>query len=301
MAPEILDRLSLWLARRFVDVPDRDLQPVVDALSEVFVRARRDGFEDLLPVPYLLPQIHRFAVDLWLVLRCLDGAPRRRVADLGCGAALVSLALHFLGHEVVPVDMPWVYDPYYFDRREAYLGRFGLRVLRADLLNDRLPIDDDSLDVVTCNDVVEHLQGPPKRLMSEVLRVLRPGGRTAWSTPNSVSLRHRLAVPFGASNYAHMPEFYETPLPYFGHVREYTPSELAWALERAGMEVREIRRFNNFFKDVFRQDGTGRLLPVPYRPHGPADCLRPIQWALTSTVFPAAADSFGVIASKRTR
>jgi 2-polyprenyl-3-methyl-5-hydroxy-6-metoxy-1,4-benzoquinol methylase len=49
-----------------------------------------------------------------------------------------------------------------------------------------LPIRSESVDVVTCIDVVEHLP-EPDRFFAEARRVLRPGGYLHISTPNPAS------------------------------------------------------------------------------------------------------------------
>jgi SAM-dependent methyltransferase len=53
-----------------------------------------------------------------------------------------------------------------------------------------LPLRSESVDVVTCIDVVEHLPDPD-RFFSEAHRVLRPGGYLHISTPNPASFGAR--------------------------------------------------------------------------------------------------------------
>jgi SAM-dependent methyltransferase len=48
---------------------------------------------------------------------------------------------------------------------------------------DALPFADSSFDLVTANMVMEHVK-EPKRVLSEVRRVLRPGGQFIFHTPN---------------------------------------------------------------------------------------------------------------------
>jgi len=52
-----------------------------------------------------------------------------------------------------------------------------------------LPFADGAFDVVSAIELVEHLRGEEiSRLVREVYRVLRPGGRALFSTPNYASL-----------------------------------------------------------------------------------------------------------------
>jgi SAM-dependent methyltransferase len=48
---------------------------------------------------------------------------------------------------------------------------------------DALPFADSSFDLITANMVMEHVKDPA-RILSEVRRVLRPGGRFIFHTPN---------------------------------------------------------------------------------------------------------------------
>jgi SAM-dependent methyltransferase len=48
---------------------------------------------------------------------------------------------------------------------------------------DALPFADSSFDLITANMVMEHVR-EPTRILSEVRRVLRPGGRFLFHTPN---------------------------------------------------------------------------------------------------------------------
>lgn len=54
---------------------------------------------------------------------------------------------------------------------------------RVMALGDRLPFRDEDFDLVTANMVVEHLSAPLP-FLREVSRVLRPGGRFVFHTPN---------------------------------------------------------------------------------------------------------------------
>lgn len=54
---------------------------------------------------------------------------------------------------------------------------------------EALPFDDDSLDLVICNHILEHVQHPDKAL-SEIHRTLKPGGVVIAQTPYAPCLKH---------------------------------------------------------------------------------------------------------------
>ena len=105
----------------------------------------------------------------------------KRVLDLGCRSG--ALTRHFLeGNAVVGLDV----DAAALDKAAA----LGIEPVRADV-EEPLPFDDASFDAVVAGELLEHLQFPDA-LVSEVLRVLRPGGVVVGSVPNAFRLQSRL-------------------------------------------------------------------------------------------------------------
>lgn len=93
----------------------------------------------------------------------------------------------------------------------------GVQVARLDLENAAFPWADGSMDVVVSNQVFEHLKNV-WRPMSEVFRVLRPGGWLVLSVPNLGSLHNRVLLGLGRQ-----PTSIRTLGP---HVRGYTFGEI---------------------------------------------------------------------------
>lgn len=110
------------------------------------------------------------------------GGPGRRVLDLGCRYGALT-AFYADGNEVVGVDI---------DRKalEQAGERLGIETRWADV-DERLPFDDSSFDVVVIGELLEHIR-EPERLIAEAHRVLRAGGRLVGSTPNGFRLKNRL-------------------------------------------------------------------------------------------------------------
>lgn len=98
--------------------------------------------------------------------------PESDVLDIGAGAGIVE-AMNFRGkaRKVCGIDLdPRVVDNPYLD--EATVGDGG-----------RLPYADDSFDVAFADNVMEHLD-KPLDVFGEIARVLRPGGKLLFKTPN---------------------------------------------------------------------------------------------------------------------
>ena len=110
------------------------------------------------------------------------GGPGKDVLDLGCRTGAVTR--HYVdGNNVVGVDV----DRTALKRIEDELG---VSTVWADV-DERLPFDDSSFDVVVCGELLEHIRDPD-RLIEEVRRVLRPGGTLVGSVPNGYRLKSRL-------------------------------------------------------------------------------------------------------------
>lgn len=99
----------------------------------------------------------------------------KQVLDFGCGygGKAVELASRVPTAVVTGVDQ----HQKKMDRGTEYAARRGVPSARFVLCTqDHIPLDDASIDAVVCHDVMEHVHRPDVTL-SEMARVLRPGGR----------------------------------------------------------------------------------------------------------------------------
>ncbi len=108
------------------------------------------------------------------------------VLDAGCGVGGTSVALKKRGAVVTAID-----------RRNERLDALrassaGIEVREGDLAS--LPFADDSFDAVVLQDVIEHV-ADPARVLTQLARVLRPGGTLYMSTPNRDALPNLIADP----------------------------------------------------------------------------------------------------------
>jgi len=115
-------------------------------------------------------------------------APNSVLADLGCGNG------DFLRYIQTRIAFGFGVDTAIDNRSEAT----NLAFKEGDL-NEKIPLDDESIDVVTALAVLEHLHKADV-FVKEILRVLKPGGTCFLTTPSPASkpllefLAHRLKI-----------------------------------------------------------------------------------------------------------
>ncbi len=126
-------------------------------------------------------------------------------------------------------------------------------------LNERLPCDDASFDLVVCTEVLEHITHHENAL-AEFLRVLRPGGRLIISVPDKV-LEDAWAEVNRYGNPYHLrvptPEEFAALLKPFAAVRYYRQLDVVGTVVVADDEVRPR---GEFLSEVDRVTGETRAV-----------------------------------------
>ena len=117
-----------------------------------------------------------------MVVDCLKNltlAPEARILDVGCGdGALSGLIRQNLGLSVSGVDA----NPLAIDlARDAFVRR-DLEGQFKCINGYNTGEPENAYDAVVCSDVIEHVQEPLK-MLSEINRVLTPGGHLVITTP----------------------------------------------------------------------------------------------------------------------
>lgn len=155
-----------------------------------------------------------------------EGLKARRLLDVGCwdGEHTARYA-GALGCAACGVEI--------FETQAAAAESRGVEVARIDLENDAFPWPDGHVDVVVSNQVFEHLKNVWLPI-SEIHRVLAPGGWLILSVPNLGSLHNRVLMALGRQ---------PTSIRTFGpHVRGYTFGEIRDFVAHGGkLAVRRMR------------------------------------------------------------
>ena len=143
------------------------------------------------------------------------GITCRQILDIGCGTGATMDHLRKFG-EVQGIDLAMI--PLSFSRRRGHQ-----RTMCASATE--LPFADETFDLITALDVIEHLDDDVKGL-SEIRRVLKTGAPAVIYVPAFMSL-------WGPND------------DQSGHKRRYRLPELQAAAENAGLKVERIS-YSNF-------------------------------------------------------
>jgi len=145
---------------------------------------------------------------------------------------------------------------------DYHIERFALKdvnIAQLDLNTHPLPYPDASFDLVTCSEVLEHVENY-RAVLREIHRVLKPGGLMVVTTPNVLNMKSRLrylvcgfANLFGPLPVKNQDRFatsgHVTPIPYF---------DLAHAM--LDCDFRELQL------DTDRLQGSSRALNLLFAP-----------------------------------
>ena len=148
-----------------------------------------------------------------------EARPGERVLDLGCGAGRFVAALRDAGADPVGVEL----SEGALERARRNVPGADLRLVGAD---GALPLEDGSVDLVWCSEVLEHVPDTAA-VLSEARRVLRTGGRLLVTTPAHGRLRRVLIAALRFD--AHFD-------PLGQHVRFYSPASIERALREFAFE-----------------------------------------------------------------
>lgn len=154
--------------------------------------------------------------------------PEDRVVDVGCGTGFLLLGAARRASQVVGVDV----TPAMLAEAKRRVDEAGLtNVTLREATAEALPFADLRFDVALTRLTLHHL-GDPGRVLSEIHRVLRPGGRlvlcdiTAADDPAKADLHNRL-------------ERLRDP----SHVQHYPAGEITKMMEEAGFRVTGTHRW----------------------------------------------------------
>lgn len=149
----------------------------------------------------MVPELHKgkliYAEHLIRYLASQQLVDGKVVLDIACGSGYGTSLLAKTAKTVYGVDI----DADTVAYAQKHYGAQNITFKVGD--GERIPLDDNSVDVVVTYETIEHIPDY-KKFMKEVSRVLRPDGLAIVSTPNDLE--------FAEGNHYHLHEFTEKEL-----------------------------------------------------------------------------------------
>ena len=148
----------------------------------------------------------------------------KSVLDLGCAGGFMAEALHDRGAQVTGIDPAK-------DAIAAAAAHAATtdRDIAYDVgIGEALPHGDAKFDIVVCVDVLEHVSDLAK-VISEIARVLRPGGVLCFDTINRNPLARFVTITMAEDILGILPKGTHDPAMFI------KPAELTTELKRAGL------------------------------------------------------------------
>ncbi|MEM9247426.1 MAG: bifunctional 2-polyprenyl-6-hydroxyphenol methylase/3-demethylubiquinol 3-O-methyltransferase UbiG [Pseudomonadota bacterium] len=146
------------------------------------------------------------------------------VLDLGCAGGFMAEAMHDKGARVVGIDPA----AEAIAAAAAHASGTGREISYSVGVGEALPYADARFDAVVCVDVLEHVADLAK-VISEVARVLRPGGWFLFDTINRNVLSRFAVITMAEDVLGLLPKGTHDPALFI------TPSELRAQLVAAGL------------------------------------------------------------------
>lgn len=174
--------------------------------------------EDLYPEMYLQEEQYWWHIAKRRLV--IDFVPKipRKILDVGCGTGMLMKELRQRGYFVCGIE----------NNRLAieFCKKRGLEEIKTCDLENNLTIDDNSFEVVTCLDVLEHIEND-ENLLKEFRRIIKPFGFLILTLPA----------------YMYLWSYWDEML---GHKRRYDKGKLLEKLQEAGFQVVKISHFHSF-------------------------------------------------------
>ena len=206
------------------------------------------------------------------MLEWLEPGPGHCVLDVGCGAGyfLYLIQQRYRERGFTPLETGVeisMFQLSYMVRRMRKEGVLDAVAVHGN--GEFLPFADDSFDLITCSEVLEHVRNPVRALM-EMRRILKPGGRLLLSTPSMTAINgwDKLLSPFvavvkavtryKAKSVTSSGDSYDAP---------WYPKELQEAIGAAGLAILDFER--------------NAIIPHYHCKFLPRPLVRPVVWGFS--------------------
>jgi ubiquinone/menaquinone biosynthesis C-methylase UbiE len=160
---------------------------IKEGLEKIYIDNKkwmsRDRYEWFINYKLVREDIGDVAFDTSFLVDALGNMARKSILDVGCGTGdlVVSLARKIEDVEIVGIDMSA--DDIEIAKLKALKYNLPLDIFHVQN-GASLPFDNNSFDILTCIEVLEHTGKHYMDVVNEIYRVQKPGGVAYITIPN---------------------------------------------------------------------------------------------------------------------
>ena len=174
-----------------------------------------------------------------------------RILEFGSFPFHLTYCLKKLGYDIVGLDINPI-------RAEEFINKHNLVVKKCDFEIEKVPFEDNSINLIVFNEIFEHLRIDPIKTLKEVNRVMKPGAIMILTTPNLYSIERIISFNVGKGFNIPYDEFKKLhTIGHMGHIREYSTNEVRQFLENADFRVIDVmyKIYDKRYKDNNKING----------------------------------------------
>ena len=172
------------------------------------------------------------------------------IVDVGIGWGMFPFLLDKLGMNVNGLEWGGIGSKEELEQKHP-----GIKVYACYYEKEKWPLQDNSADIVTHLDLIEHVHPPWQFMFQEIMRILKPDGILIIATPNFASLRKRLWLLSGQHPVGQLGLFFKSD-PFIEHIRELTVNEVSQLLKWSGFEIISANCINHLYYYRYAQATT---------------------------------------------
>lgn len=173
----------------------------------------------------------------------------------GCGSTLSAIRYEYPNAHVYGIElMPEV----------AVGGKYMADIIVGDIETMEMPYEEHMFDYIMFGDVLEHLRDP-KRVVENMKRYLRPGGKILASIPNVMNIEVVVSLLKGDFTYRDHGLLDRT------HIHLFTLREIGRMFQQAGYVIENIWTSNWREGILEKSEENERIIEAVYRIEGIAD------------------------------
>lgn len=163
----------------------------------------------------------------------------KEILDVGCSPGHIAISLARMGHTVTGIDLNDNYLVKYKSEWQKEISR-----KQWDIEKTRLDYNDEQFDYILFTEILEHISiTHPKYILSDLFRLLKPGGILYLTTPNVSCFTNILQLVKNKNIFWDPDIFYGST---DRHNREYTSHDIEKILKDANIKNYDISFFSTW-------------------------------------------------------